>query len=120
MPGDPAADDRAKRYLEALREELQALGMASELVPSASEPQLLVDSPHFWRDADSWLESHVLAAQVAGTGWCYWWQAAALDAARSLHEVIGLLSDHEIGTGTPSRTRGARLPWTGRELMAGA
>jgi hypothetical protein len=33
-----------------------------------------------------------------------------LDAARSLYEVIRLLSDHEIGTGTPSRTRGARLP----------
>ena len=33
-----------------------------------------------------------------------------LDAARSLYEVIRLLSDHEIGTGTPSPTRGARLP----------
>ena len=34
----------------------------------------------------------------------------ALDAARSMYEVLRLLSDHEIGTGTPSRTRGARLP----------
>jgi hypothetical protein len=33
-----------------------------------------------------------------------------LDAARSLYEVIRLLSDHEIGTGTPSPARGARLP----------
>jgi hypothetical protein len=32
------------------------------------------------------------------------------DAARSIYEVIRLLSDHEIGAGTPSRTRGARLP----------
>jgi hypothetical protein len=34
----------------------------------------------------------------------------AVDAARSIYEVIRLLSDHEIGTGTPSRTRDARLP----------
>lgn len=33
-----------------------------------------------------------------------------VDAARSMYEVIRLLSDHEIGTGTPSPTRGARLP----------
>jgi hypothetical protein len=33
-----------------------------------------------------------------------------VDAARSIYEVIRLLSDHEIGTGTPSRTSGARLP----------
>ena len=32
------------------------------------------------------------------------------DAARSMYEVIRLLSDHEIGTGTPSRTGAARLP----------
>jgi hypothetical protein len=31
------------------------------------------------------------------------------DAARSMYEVIRLLSDHEIGTGTPSRTGAARL-----------
>jgi hypothetical protein len=37
----------------------------------------------------------------------------AVDAARSMYEVIRLLSDHEIGTGTPSRTRGARLPRDG-------
>lgn len=33
-----------------------------------------------------------------------------VDAARSIYEVIRLLSDHEIGTGTPSRTGSARLP----------
>jgi hypothetical protein len=33
-----------------------------------------------------------------------------VDAARSIYEVIRLLSDHEIGTGTPSRTSGSRLP----------
>jgi hypothetical protein len=33
-----------------------------------------------------------------------------LDAARSLYEVIRLLTDHEIGTGTPSPVRGSRLP----------
>ena len=33
-----------------------------------------------------------------------------VDAARSIYEVIRLLSDHEIDTGTPARTRGARLP----------
>jgi hypothetical protein len=31
------------------------------------------------------------------------------DAARSMYEIIRLLSDHEIGTGTPSRTGAARL-----------
>lgn len=33
-----------------------------------------------------------------------------VDTARSIYEVIRLLSDHEIGTGTPSPTGGARLP----------
>ena len=33
-----------------------------------------------------------------------------LDVTRSLYDVIRLLSSHEIGTGTPSRTRGARMP----------
>ena len=33
-----------------------------------------------------------------------------VDAARSMYEILRLLSDHEIGTGTPSRTGGARLP----------
>ena len=33
-----------------------------------------------------------------------------MDAARTIYEVIRLLSDYEIGTGTPSRTRAARLP----------
>jgi hypothetical protein len=33
-----------------------------------------------------------------------------VDAARSIYEVIRLLSDHEIGTGTSSRTSSARLP----------
>ena len=32
------------------------------------------------------------------------------DVTRSLYEIIRLLSDHEIGTGTSSPTRGARLP----------
>lgn len=32
------------------------------------------------------------------------------DAARSIYEVIRLLSDHEIGTGTPSRTRAVQAP----------
>jgi hypothetical protein len=32
------------------------------------------------------------------------------DVTRSLYEVIRLLSDHEIGTGTSSPARGARLP----------
>jgi hypothetical protein len=33
-----------------------------------------------------------------------------VDVDHSIYEVIRLLSDHEIGTGTPSRTSGARLP----------
>jgi hypothetical protein len=32
------------------------------------------------------------------------------DAALSIREIARLLSDHEIGTGDPSRIRGSRLP----------
>jgi hypothetical protein len=32
------------------------------------------------------------------------------DAARSMYEIVRLLSDHEIGTDDPTRVRGSRLP----------
>lgn len=32
------------------------------------------------------------------------------DAARSMYEIVRLLSDHQIGTGDPSPVRGSRLP----------
>jgi hypothetical protein len=64
MHGRQAAGDPAERYLKALRGELHALGMVSEVVTSGSEPRLRLGSPYVGWDADSCFEGHVLRRRV--------------------------------------------------------
>ena len=100
MHGRQAADDPAERYLKALRGELHALGMASEVVTSGSEPRLRLGSPYIGWDADSCFEGHVLAAHVSGAGWCYWWPWVQVigpaedpvKAAEAIADELGILT----------------------------
>lgn len=68
-----AAADAAERYLNALHRELHVLGVPSDIITSGAWPRLRLSSRYTGWDADADFEGYLLAANVAGTGWSYWW-----------------------------------------------
>jgi hypothetical protein len=68
-----AGADAAERYLKALHRELRVLGVPSDIITSGTWPRLRLSSRYTGWDADAGFEGYLLAADVAGTGWSYWW-----------------------------------------------